>query len=144
MACSIEHYKDSEREKEHRKAARLHIALLKFRGEEVDPVKWKKHLYKNDYSTECVDGINYWPDCTEIQDFCEYLRECGGSKYTGELVVDNPTNTDIAKIHAWCLEHDMHDAENRKREIARVKRMMEVQAAMRDRGSHVSNLASDG
>ena len=133
MACSIEHYKDSEREKEHRKAARLHIALLKIRGEEVDPVKWKKHLYKNDYSTECVDGINYWPDQTEIQEFCAYLRECGGSEYTAKLVEESPLDMTRAKIHAWCLEHDMHDVENRNRELAKLKRMAEVSAMYNER-----------
>ena len=90
MPCTIEHYKDSEREKEHRRAARLHIALLKIRGEEVDPVRWKEHMYKNDDDTECIDGINYWPTGKEIQNFCQYLKDCGGVDYTAGALGRRP------------------------------------------------------
>ena len=83
----------------HRTAAVIHISLLKIRREPIP---------------EKLTSISWGhtsPSMNEVQNLCAKLRECGGSTYTAQLVLVYPNKESIAKLHAWCVEHEKEDAE---------------------------------
>ena len=119
MPCSCDHYNDNSIERQHRKAAKVHVKLLEMGGEEVCD-EFRRRA--NGTSTaELLNG-------NEVETLCAFLKELGGADYTASLISADPSSCDASDIHSWWIEHEKWDI-RRERELARAKFRVEQDEA---------------